>query len=378
MEATAQTSAPEIFRRWGAISCLAGALERRVWVYTLSSPLYPNLYVLLISGPGIGKTEVTDRVRLLWEEIEGLHIASSNLSRASLADELNDARVITPNNEYNALTASVNELGTLVPKYSLEFMSQLTDLYNCKVYTERKRGAQLTIKLDSPYMNMIAATQPAFLQDMLPEVAWGQGFMSRCNLIFCGEKIIRDLFDVPEIQLERLSKELLIIRKMKGKFEWTDEAKAFINEWHKAGGNPRPQHPKLINYCERRTEHLLKLSQIASADVSNEMLITLGHIQAGLDWLLEAEGQMENIFKAMTSGGDSNVMSEVFHYLMTQYVRGGKKPVARRSRVLAFVGERTDAYRVRSIMDLMEQSGKIKVVAVEGRSAYIPQVKGAQ
>ena len=216
-------------------------------------------------------------------------------------------------------------------------MSQLTDLYDCKAYTERKRGARLIIKLDSPYMNMIAATQPGFMQGMLPEVAWDQGFMSRCILVFYGEKIIRDLFDVPEVKIEGLGKELLVVRNMKGRFEWADDAKAFINEWHKAGGKPRPTHPKLINYCERRTAHLLKLSQIASADVSNEMLITLGHIQTGLDWLLEAESQMENIFKAMTSGGDSNVMSEVFHFLMTAYVRGGKKPVAR-SRVLAFIG----------------------------------------
>ena len=239
IDATAQTATPEIFRRWGAIACLAGVLERRVWVRTKGSDLYPNLYIVLVSRPGVGKTEVTDRVRLLWEDIQGLYVASANLSRASLADELNDARVVAPGLEYNALLASINELGTLLPKYSSEFMSALTDLYDCKVYTERKRGNRLTIKIDAPYFNMIAGTQPGYMQTLLPEVAWDQGFMSRCILVFSGEKILSGLFDVPTIDLDDLGKDLLNIRRMQGAFSWTDNAKGFINEWHMEGREAR-------------------------------------------------------------------------------------------------------------------------------------------
>jgi len=376
VDATSQASSPEMFRRWGAISCLAGVLERRVWVFTQGKPLYPNLFVLLIARPGGGKTEITDRVRLLWEGIEDLHVSSSNLSRASLADELNDARVITPSNEYNALTSSINELGTLVSKYSRDFMSQLTDLYDCLAYTERKRGGRLTIKLDAPYMNMIAASTPAHLNSVLPEGAWDEGFMSRCILIFSGEKLIKDLFDVPAIELEGLAKDLLKIRKMRGKFDWSDEAKDFINRWHKSGGQPKPQHPKLTYYCERRTAHLLKLTQIAKADVGDDMVIELEHIQTALDWLMQAEGEMENIFKAMTAGGDSSIISDAFHWLMQVYIRE-KRPVAR-TRFYAYLSERTDAYKVRHILEVMEQSGRIQVETIKGRTAYKPTPKGAR
>ena len=377
IDATAQTATPEIFRRWAAISCLSGALERRVWVRTKGSDLYPNLYVVLVSRPGVGKTEVTDRVRLLWEGVKGLHVASANLSRASLADELNDAKVITPGNEYNALVAAVNELGTLLPRYNGEFMSALTDLYDCKVYTERKRGNKLNIKIDSPYLSMIAGTQPGYLQTLLPEVAWEQGFMSRCILVFSGEKILTSLFDIPQVELDNLAKDLLSIRKMKGVFSWTDEAKIFINEWHMNDGPPRPSHPKLSNYCTRRTAHLLKLTQIACANQGPERLIELNHIQTALDWMIEAEAGMEDIFKAMQSGGDSSVISDTMHYLITTHVRHGRKPIAR-TRVIAFLTERTDTYKVRSILDMMEQSGMLKPVVVEGKTAYIPQAKGVQ
>ena len=106
-------------------------------------------------------------------------------------------------------------------------------------------------------------------------------------------------------------------------------------------------------------------------------MIELEHIQQALNWMVEAEGEMENIFKAMTSGGDSALISDTMHYLITTYVRYGKKPIAR-TRLLAFIGERTDAYKVRSILDLMEQSGMIQMKVVNGKTAYIPQAKGVQ
>ena len=376
-DATAETSTPELFRRWSAISALAGTLERRVWVKTMGSLLYPNLYIVLVARPGVGKTEVTDRVRLMWEEIQGMHVASSNLSRASLADELNDAKVMAPGTEFNALSISVNELGTLIPKYSPDFMAQLTDLYDCKSYTERKRGNKLTIKLEAPFLNMLAATQPATLHSMLPENAWDQGFMSRCILIFSGQRILKELFEVPAVKLDDLSKDLHVIRRMRGKFEFTEEAKALINQWHMNGGEPRPAHPKLTNYCERRTAHVLKLCQVASANESNTLEITLENVQQALDWVLEAESEMEDIFKAMTSGGDSSLISDTFHWMRVLHVKHNKKPIAR-TRIVAFLTERTDAYKVKHIIDMMEQSGMIELKMVDGKTAYIPKPRGSQ
>lgn len=46
---------PEIFRLWSAISCVAGALERRVWLRARQKDTYPNLFVLLVGPPGSGK-----------------------------------------------------------------------------------------------------------------------------------------------------------------------------------------------------------------------------------------------------------------------------------------------------------------------------------
>ena len=55
MEYTQGSPTPEIFRLWSAITAVSGALERRVWIETAQSKLYPNLFTLLVAPPGIGK-----------------------------------------------------------------------------------------------------------------------------------------------------------------------------------------------------------------------------------------------------------------------------------------------------------------------------------
>ena len=77
---TAFTGSPLRFRRWAGIACIAGALERRVWVHTKGSDLYPNIYTFLVGPPGVGKSAVLKTVRHLWLSLADQHVASSSVS----------------------------------------------------------------------------------------------------------------------------------------------------------------------------------------------------------------------------------------------------------------------------------------------------------
>src|SRR6516164_1438064 len=52
---TSNLEAPEIWRKWSAISMIAATLEQKVWADT-GGNLYPNLYVFLVGQPGMGKS----------------------------------------------------------------------------------------------------------------------------------------------------------------------------------------------------------------------------------------------------------------------------------------------------------------------------------
>ena len=186
VELTNHLPSPLLFRKWAGRSAIAGVLERKVWVRTMNMELYPNLYVVLTGPPGVGKTVATSLVEDLWRAIPGLPVAPKSVTKPSLIDALADAKrskVYIDGNQsshlnYNSLLLNAGELGVLIPSYDSEFMNILTDLWDCRMYEEKRRGNNLHVTIPKPQLNMLAATTPAYLNQTLPEAAWDQGFLS--------------------------------------------------------------------------------------------------------------------------------------------------------------------------------------------------------
>lgn len=58
-------ASPDNFIDWGFYYLIAAALQRRVWVGPDHSKLYPNIYVILVAEPGIGKGLVIKQVETI-------------------------------------------------------------------------------------------------------------------------------------------------------------------------------------------------------------------------------------------------------------------------------------------------------------------------
>ena len=381
MEYTSHITSPELFRKWAGIAAIAGALERKVWVRTKGSALYPNLYTIIVAPPGIGKTEVTWRVREMWDELEEHHVANSSVTKASLIDDLAAAsrRVMRvtenpPIYTFNSLLVASNELGVLIPSYENEFMNALTDLYDGKGYSESRRTRDIKIKIDRPNLNLFAGCTPGYLRETLPPGAWDQGFLSRVILVYSGEQPLTSLFaesESDQVLGDALKKRLQEIGNFFGKYGFTEEARNFLDYWYLNGQEPRPTHPRLAHYNTRRAAHLIKLSMIATAARTDEMLIQESDVRQALDWLVEAEFAMPDIFKSMTMGGDSQIIDDCFHHLYTIYMREGKKPVAE-ARLILFLQERTPAHNIVRILETMERAKMIQRRLEKIGTAYVP------
>ena len=53
---------PPLLRKWVAISFVAAAVERKVWVRTMGSALYPNLYTILVDEAVGARLKATEGV----------------------------------------------------------------------------------------------------------------------------------------------------------------------------------------------------------------------------------------------------------------------------------------------------------------------------
>lgn len=388
MKYTDGRGSPYLYRKWAAIFTVSAACERKVWLRTAKGQLFPNQYITLVGGAGIGKSLCTNTVHTLLKTISTpespLFVAPSSVTKASLIDSLAAAerKVIRPMetpsvNSFNSLTIIPNELGVFLPAWDGEFMSVLTDLWDCNHYSETRRTSKISIDLPHTQLSMFSATTPAYLMGFLPEGAWEQGFMSRMLLVYSGESTHTDLFlelDNDDGLFDQLTHDLRNIYKKWGQMEVADDAKEAINAWAKSGGEPRPDHPKLTHYCARRAAHLLKLCMVASLASSDELFVTLDHFAEALDWLTELEKYMPDIFKSMKTGGDGRAIEECWHFAYGLWIKD-RKPIPEH-RIVTFLQERVPAHNVLRILDVMERSGLLKKqFADKGGTAYEPKAR---
>ena len=363
-------------------------MERRLWTYTFGSQLYPNLFVFLVGTPGGGKTfPIKEATRPLWKSVPDLFVSPTSMTSASLSDDLNSAkrRIVQPASippyvEFNSLQIALNELSIMFPAYDGELMNRFTDLYDCDVYEETRRAKSIKIAIPNSQVNLIAATTPSYLNELMPPGAWDQGFISRVIMVFSGEKIIKPLFTAKPKSADlfrALSDDLKSISTVYGQFKWESAAIAAMENWARSGGPPTPDHPRLQHYVSRRNAHLLKLSMIASISrADSNLTVTLADFQAALSWLVEVEFYMPDIFKSMITGGDSAAMDEVYHFIHSTYTKE-KKPLPEH-RIVRFISERVPAHSVMRVFETMYKSNMIEVESHDdkGRNLWKPVARG--
>lgn len=381
LEYTDGIPSPEIFRLWSAIATIAGALERRVWIETARSTMYPNLYTLLVAPPGVGKSQAIMHTNEIWYATKKLHVAPSNVTKAALIDSLQDAgqKVILDQGkimvDYHSLVVAASEFGVLVPAHDLEFLSVLNDIYdNPKNYRERRRSLKEQPDIAKPQINILAGTQPAYLASLLPEEAWGMGFTSRILMIYSSSPIYVDLFKETSTDnklLDKIVADVVHLTTLYGRFRLTPEAEGEIARWHKAGMNPIPEHTKLEHYISRRVLHLLKLCMVSSAARSSDLLIELSDVSRARDWLLAAEQTMPDIFRAMVSRSDTQVIQEL-HFFLWQLYAKEQSPI-HETRLVHFLSTRIPSDKINKILEIASRANIIARSA--GTDAYVPRAK---
>jgi hypothetical protein len=198
---------------------------------------------------------------------------------------------------------------------------------------------------------------------MLPIGAWDQGFMARVIIVFSDEVKTRkvDLSATAKAEnaqlRDALINDILIIGKMFTRMSWTETAVNALTYWAESGDldvNEPLSHPRLQHYNVRRYAHLLKLCMIATAD-RGSIIIDLCDFQTAVSWLTEVETFMPDVFKAMTSGGEFQVMAECHHYLKIKWAKDGK-PIPK-TFIHGFLQQRLPPHSVERAYSVMVKSG---------------------
>lgn len=360
----APKGSPKLFGRWTGIFTLAAAMERKGFVDTPKGRLYPNLYTILVGPAGAGKTVAADVAYEMMLHLEDHHIAPTSITKASMMDALEKAErhIIRPQDtpsviDFHSLTIMSNELGVLIPAYENDFINVLTDLYDGKRYSESRRTTKREFELRSPQFNILAATTPSYLNNLMPEGAWDQGFISRTLLIYSGRGESVDLFEEEALDkplYAALITDLREIGASYGRFKFAPEAIEMFRAWMKGKEEPAPDHPKLQHYSSRRQAHLLKLCMIASISTSEDYTVTGDNFAEAFEWMTEAEAYMPDIFRSMVLGGVSSIIDQTWHFAFDWWKKKGQKPIPE-PLLWEFVSARAPSHEVGRIIENMER-----------------------
>lgn len=357
-----------LFRKWAAISTIAAVLEQKVWVKTASdSVTFPHLYTFLVGPAGKGKSWAVKMAMEIMRKLPEQNFAPTSMNMATLVECLISCKrtiinLPEPAIEYNSMFIVADELSAFMHEYSYDLIAGLTTFYDVEPYGRARvyfeKGPKV---IEKPQLNILCGTTPAQLKFM-PEAAWEQGFASRLILIFAEDKPTIDIWNTPpSVKSDSLLHDLEIINHLIGQFGWTEEWSRAMHNWKLTGFQPVPNHPKLQGYNERRERHMIKLSMIASVDRGNDLELTKEDFNRAMGWLLEAEQWMPYIFQSGNAGQDSKAMDEILFFVK----QAGDKGV-NQQRIVNFA--RTHimyAHNVMNILNLMENSGMIKVAGID-------------
>lgn len=368
-------------------------MQRRVWIESANGVIYPNLYVLLVAPPGVGKSETIRRVSDLWRATENLHVAPNSVTRAALLDVLSRSAVksILPDGTFqlfHGLNVAASEFGVLCPAHDLEFLNTLNDIFDCgDSFSEERRHREADQQLDIKYpiMNILGGTQPGFLSQLLPEEAWSMGFTSRLLMIYSSAPVKVSLFGVgnpAEKAVARadytsrrkgLEADLLTMTSLYGEMEFAPEAAQTLINWYEGGLQPMPTHSRLQHYNTRRLLYIFKLCMISSASRGNDLQVTPEDLTRAQDWLLEAEGLMPDIFRDMAGKSDKAVIDDLHDFMWKLYSR--KREPIHESRLIMFLQAKVPADKVIRLLDLCERSGVIEKDRTQPLPLYKPGLK---
>lgn len=378
LEYTEGLQLPRIIRLWAGLAAFAGLLERRVYHVTVRGPVYPNLFVLLVTPPGIGKSLVIDPIERMWQGTKKLFVAPHNMTKASFMDDLQAAHRIEQYGaeilDYHSLNIAASEFGVLCPAHDMEYLSVLTRIYDCgDVHRESRRGMKgEQIEIARPHINLVAGTQPDYLAQFLPEAAWGQGFMSRVLMIYSDEVMTFDMWgERPKVDPLRIALTEGATRALgaHGYLPMSEDGKDAIRAWLAAGSVPAPTHLKLKNYSVRRPLYVLKLS-IISALARGHAQIELRDVERAFAWLFEAEKAMPDVFKALKGNSDHAVLQELKLFVADEYMRTGKS--VHEQRIVNFLYDRTPSGNIPRLIEIATKGGLIKQIT--GTLSYQPDL----
>jgi hypothetical protein len=329
------SEAPKHMHFWCAVSTIAGALRRRVWIDMAYFKWHANFYIILVAPPGIVSKSTTASIGMsLLKKVPDIKFGPDVVTWQALVTGFAES---TMSYEYegefhamSALTIESSEFGNLLNPKDVEMVDLLVSLWDGKQgsFEKKTKGSGCDI-VENPWINLIACTTPAWIAGNFPEYMIGGGFTSRCVFVYADKKAKYVAYPgqhVPDNMrqiAQNLVEDLSFISILTGPYRLTPAALKWGNDWYEAHYSAKHLHlddERFGGYLARKQTHIHKLAMILAAAESDRMFIEAEHLAIAHQMITDLEPDMQFVFSKIGKSEDAVYAERLIWYVVK---RGG-------------------------------------------------------
>ena len=378
--AAASSESPIAYHVWTAVSVVAAALRRKVYIDELAFKIHTNFYIILVGPAALTKTSAINLGARLLHKVDGVVFGPSSATWQSMVKNMKEGAqdVMMPGSSSgivtHPITIHVGELGTFFKTEDSVMMDVLTELWDCRdgafTHSTLTTGDNT---VENPWINILGATTPTWIKKHIPEDMIGGGLASRIIFVYEDKKASLIAYPSRHIRPDDyhhtqglLLEDLKRIAAMKGVYRMTDSAYEWGETWYKKHDvEGRPSHlasDRYAAYWGRRYVNIHKLAMIVAAAKRDDTIIHAEDLQEALDMLDATEPSMLKVFESIGQVDEARRINELQGFIKSY---GSLTQTELWALVSNIMTQKDFVAGVRSAVE----SGRFKVVQKNGKPA---------
>jgi energy-coupling factor transporter ATP-binding protein EcfA2 len=300
---TRHSEASTSFHVWSALTTLAAAVNRNIWMDWGYYKSYPNLYVLFVGPSGVGKSTSSGiAIQLLRDAQLRVPIYKDFITPQGLVQFMSESKVsVECNGKISYKTPCLvyaSELGTLLTRTAgiQELTLVLTELFNKQGNYEYRTKGSGFIYVENPNVTFWACCFPQWIDEELSSAALRSGFLGRMLVVnntkrrFWKEGMTLSVDD--QMLREDLIHDLQIISSLYGEIKWRPEAKVKWSKWYINQETEYTQGTDNIEvegFISRRAQFIQRVAMLLAVAQRNELEIDIADFDLAFDLIRDCE-----------------------------------------------------------------------------------------
>lgn len=368
---------PQRYFWWSGIAAVSALVGKQFFLNRYSYKLYPNVYVALVSSDsGMRKGPAVSLCKKLLKPFEEVLVISGQNSIQSVTHELSQARTVKGNIYEKAQGILIS------PEFHVFFtkdetaLTILVDLHNTHEWDEKwvkkLKGSPEEV-LKEPCLTLLVGSNEVLFDASLCKKDTEGGFIARTFIIYEDTlHTFNSLAYKPSIlpDFAPALKQMHRIQKLKGEFQWTEQAQLFYDTWyqHLRKTSTRKDRTGTIN---RLGDQILKLAMIMQVLESDELILTEEIIARAI---VKAEQNLAGVRRLSTGDSSGNQEQDVAIPRIMKLILAAQDRILSRKAILAKTGL-DNMVCSRALQTLIEGEFLKMVATTEGnRTMYFYQM----